>query len=582
MEHIKKWITKEKIIICLIILLATILSSFFIFNDELIKGVDTEYHLSRIKGIVESWKAGDFLAYIHLDETGYGYAMGFFYSNLFMLIPCILYLLGMDLFLAYKIFIFLCGIFTAISMYICVKQITKNKYSAIIAMFLCTTCSYRIITIVAKAFVGEILSFIFIPIIILGLYKLIFEDEKKWWIFSIGFVGLLNSNLVMTEIMIIISFLIVILNIKNILNNKNRLVGFAKATILALLVSAVFWMPMLEQLNKSTFNMNSYMNIYKPENWLIDFKDLLFGTIQYKNNLAAAYGLGLIFIIILPFRIKIKDNNNIIRFCDILLLISLIALIMMTNIFPWEHLSTLGGSIQFPSRLEVFVSIAFSIICGCICGYIKKNKVKRVIFILIVCWQVIASILCLNSCIEIIKKHYAITEEEDIYLSKDFEYNVCDGVYLPEGAIYSLAQADHESENNELKTNNENIEYTYEKNNLTITINFENNNTDETYIEVPIYYYYGYIAKSTIDETEYKLEKGENGVIRIYLGEKQEDTIYLYYNYTGIQKISIIISITTCIGIGIYLAIKHRKNVKNQRRKIKCMNMTKKNYRIKK
>ena len=60
MEHIKNWITKEKIIICLIILLATILSSFFVFNNELIKGVDTEYHLSRIKGIVESWKAGDF------------------------------------------------------------------------------------------------------------------------------------------------------------------------------------------------------------------------------------------------------------------------------------------------------------------------------------------------------------------------------------------------------------------------------------------------------------------------------------------------------------------------------------------
>ena len=558
MDKLRKTVKKEQIIIILLILLATILSSFFIFDEGLIRGVDTEYHLSRIKGIVESWKSGDLLAYIHVDETGYGYAMGFFYSNLFMILPCILYLLGVDVFTAYKIFIFLCGIFTSISMYICVKGITKNKYSAIIAMFLGTTCSYRIITIVAKAFVGEMLSFIFIPIIILGLYKLIFDDEKKWWIFSLGFVGILNSNLVMTEIMIIISFFVLLLNIKYIVKNKNRLIALIKATLLALLVSAIFWMPMLEQLAKSTFNMKSYMNIYNPEYWLIEFKDLFFGVIQYENNLAAAYGLGLIFIIILPFRIKLKSNKDfVVRFCDVLLLISLIALIMMTKLFPWNYFSTFGGSIQFPSRLEIFVSIAFSIICGCICGNIKKEKVKKLVFGLIVFWQIIVTILCYYSCINTIKKHYKITEKNDIYVPIDFEYNVCDGVYLPEGATYSWAQMNSRRKSEKLETNNQDLEYTYEKNNLTMKINFKNNNTSKTYIEVPIFYYYGYEAKSIQDGTQYQLEKGENGVIRIYLGDKQEDSIYLDYHYTVVQKISVIVSITTCIVIIIFLLRKY-------------------------
>ena len=563
MDKLKKMVKKKQIIIILLILLATILSSFFIFHEGVIKGVDTEYHLSRIKGIVESWKSGDFLAYIHLDETGYGYAMGFFYSNLFMIFPCILYLLGIDLFLSYKIFIFLCGICIAISMYICVKEITKNKYAAIIAMFLYTTCSYRIITIVAKAFVGEILSFIFIPIIILGLYKLIFDDEKKWWIFSLGFIGILNSNLVMTEIMLIISFFIILFNVKTIFKNKNRLIGFVKATILALLVSAAFWMPMLEQLNRSTFNMNRYIDIYNPVNWLIEFKDLFWGTIQYKNNLAAAYGLGLIFILILPFRIKIKENNQLIRFCDILLLISLIVLIMMTNVFPWEYLRKLGGSIQFPSRLEIFVSAAFSIICCCICGYIKKNKIKKIVLVLIFCWQVVAILLCFNSCIDVIKQHYDIIEDSELYVPTNFDYNVCDGIYLPEGADYSFAQK-YNKDN--LKTNNENIEYTYEKNNLVMKITFKNNYTNETYIEVPMYYYYGYIAKSVDDGTTYNLEKEKNGVIRIDLGEKEEDTICLYYNTTVIQKISVAITIVTSITLGIYVIRKYIKKNNRYRR----------------
>ena len=105
MESVKKIVTKERIIICLSILLATILSSFFIFHEGVIKGVDTEYHLSRIKGIAESWKSGDFLAYIHLDETGYGYAMGFFYSNLFMILPCIIYMVSDNIFLTYKVLV---------------------------------------------------------------------------------------------------------------------------------------------------------------------------------------------------------------------------------------------------------------------------------------------------------------------------------------------------------------------------------------------------------------------------------------------------------------------------------------------
>ena len=237
----KKFFTKDSILIITILIVCTILSSLYIFTKINYSGVDTEYHLSRIIGITNSWKSGDLLAFIHLDTTGYGYGMGFFYSNIFMIIPCILYLLGINVFVCYKVLIVLCSFFTALSMYVCVKRITKNKYPAIIATILYTTCSYRIITIIAKAFVGELLSFIFIPIIILGIYEIIRGEERKWWVFSLGFMGILNSNLVMTEIMIAISAIFFFCNIKQIVKNKKRLYGIIKATILALVICAAFW-----------------------------------------------------------------------------------------------------------------------------------------------------------------------------------------------------------------------------------------------------------------------------------------------------------------------------------------------------
>ena len=568
MEIMKKYITKENIIIITIAIFATILSSFFIFDKILYKGVDTEYHLSRIMGIVNSWNAKDFLAYIHVDETGYGYAMGFFYSNLFMILPCILYKLGVNIFVIYKILIFLCGIFTATSMYICVKNITKSKYSATIAMFLYTTCSYRIITMVSKGFIGELLSFIFIPIIILGLYKLIFENEKKWWIFSLGFVGILNSNLVMTEIMIVISIIMIICNIKTIIKNKTRLIGFLKATVMALLVSAVFWMPMLQQLYSTEFMLSEKKVIYQPFRWIIEFKDLFWGTIQYKNNLASAYGLGLIFIIILPFRLKIKNQNTVTKFCDICILTGLLLLLLMTNFFPWKQLRPIGEMLQFPSRLEVAISAFFAIACGIICGFTSKKKIKIVVFSVIVIWQTIMNIVCLDSCIKSLIQFNHVESKAQIGVEENFKYNICDGLYLPKEANHFIIQMEKEQERYEediIKTNDKQLEYSYKKENLTVEIKFTNNNKENTYIEVPLNYYYGYTAKSVNDETYYKIERGESGLVRIYLNNKSEDTIKIYYKTTNIQKISVLVTSVTIIGIAIYIV----KKIKNKEVEIK-------------
>lgn len=50
-----------------------------------------------------------------------------------MIIPSILYMLGMNIILIYKIFVVICAICTAISMYICTKKISKSRYAGIVA-----------------------------------------------------------------------------------------------------------------------------------------------------------------------------------------------------------------------------------------------------------------------------------------------------------------------------------------------------------------------------------------------------------------------------------------------------------------
>lgn len=562
----KKYFTKLNIVICIIGIICVIFSSIFVFNSDLLKGVDTEYHMSRIIGITNSWKSGDFFAFIHLDSENYGYAIGFFYSNLFMILPSILYLLGTNIILIYKIIIVICGICTAISMFVCVKKITKNKYASTISMVLYTLSSYRIITMVAKGFLGELFSFIFIPLIILGLYEIIWGDEKKWYFLSIGFIGILNSNLVMTEIMIVVSFAFVIFNLPRLLNIANhhiidctRFKALLKGIIWSLLISTAFWLPMLEQLVNSTFKMKDLVEWYNPRYWTIEFVNLFWGTIQYKNNLAASYGLGIIFIIILIFRLRIKEKNNIIKFCDICILSGLLLILPMTEIFPWKYLGNIGGTLQFPSRLEVPITAFFSIACGIICMNIKKKNIRYFVMFLIILWEIISSFIVLNSCIDALKKYYHTDNMDELLVKEDFKYDICDGVYLPQNAKHYSTKINEDIVR--INTNNKNLKLSYDKN--TSTLYFSNNYEDDSYVDIPKYYYYGYVAEG--NGINYEIGEGENGQIRVLL-KGQSGEIKIYYKTTILQIIALVISIIAILAGGINGCAKiYSKRIKSKK-----------------
>lgn len=559
MEKLKKYISKQNILIFAVIIIASIIPCMYLLGSGIDKGIDTQYHMSRIIGMVNSWKSGNLLAYIHLDETGAGYAMGFFYSNLFMIIPGIIYLLTGKIVIAYKIFLYLCSLATAVSMYYTTKKITNSKYAGMISSVLYTTCAYRIITIYAKSFAGEILSFIFIPLIILGLYEILFGNEKKWWIFALGFIGILNSNLVMTEIMIAISLVTIIVNVLCLIKNKKRFFALIKSGIFSLGICAIFWMPMLEQLKNSTFQMFVEMNVYQPTKWLIEFKNIIFGTIQCNGNIAASYGLGCIFIAILIFRFLIKKRDEKIKICDICIISGFVLMIFMTKIIPYDKLGKLGGMIQFPSRFEVPISAFFSIASGIICYKLleERNKLKYIILIGIIIWQGLASWVIYESCLEKIRDTLGVTR--NIKVEDEFLYNVCDGVYLPEGANYEYARAGSLEE----KQLNKDVVREYEKNGLSIKLKYEKNEETD-YIEVPLFYYYGYVAQSLNDGTKYEIQKGDNGAIRILLNNKQEDEITIYYKTTLMQKIGILITTIFVLLTIIYVLGKYKISKKEK------------------
>ncbi len=92
--------------------------------------VDLSYHLTRIEGIKDVLQAHTFPIYIYpYANNGFGYAAPLFYPDLFLLMPALLYCVGVPILLSYKIFLFVITYFTALFAYVLFEYIDEQMLS---------------------------------------------------------------------------------------------------------------------------------------------------------------------------------------------------------------------------------------------------------------------------------------------------------------------------------------------------------------------------------------------------------------------------------------------------------------------
>ena len=77
-------------------------------------------------------------------------------------------------------------------MYLFVSKLSKNKYVGTLSAVLYMTMPYHLNDMYIRNSIGETLSFIFIPLVFLGMYK-IFQKEKGVKILCIGAIRI-NLN----------------------------------------------------------------------------------------------------------------------------------------------------------------------------------------------------------------------------------------------------------------------------------------------------------------------------------------------------------------------------------------------------
>ena len=170
----------------LIILIAAIIISFPLLKDNInVYFDDGIQHIGRAyETYLEIQNKGNPKILSNLTN-GFGYSWDLFYGPLSTTLILITKLISGTFINSYKLVLFIGILISGITMYKFVSNLTKNEITGTIAGVLYMTMPYHLNDMYIRNALGEFLSYIFIPLVFLGMYKL-FSKEKGEWILTVG------------------------------------------------------------------------------------------------------------------------------------------------------------------------------------------------------------------------------------------------------------------------------------------------------------------------------------------------------------------------------------------------------------
>lgn len=541
---------KNLFIIIFFVILTLYLSYPFFYNINF-QGHDFDFHMLRIQGISSGLTNGIFPIKIYPNYFhNYGYANGLFYPDLFLYFPAFLHYLGFKLIDSFRIFMICINFTTIFSIYISIYKISKSKFSGICGVILYALSPYRLIDIYPRYALGEILSFIFIPIAIWGIYEILFGDFKKWYIISIGFLGVINSHIISFALLCALSLIIFLINIKRLFLDKNRLCSLLTAVCTSVLLSLWFLVPLLEQLTKDSFKVNS-SNVgenlvnyaLKPVTLLNNFKisSYLPNWNIVPNNLILGYLLVILSLVCFIFTLKNKYKNKYYNFDYLCLFMALLSLFISSSLFPWKLFSEKLSFIQFSWRFLMFATLFTCLYISLEINKLINKKIYKLSFLGII---LILSIISSYPNIKTIKSLPTLNSSD----FKIYNASVGNAEYIPEGTNIDEIL----NRGNFITSNSEEFHISnYSKNGTRVNFNFISS-SDNFYFDIPLLYYRGYTATITDkNNVKHNLEvtHNENNIIRVPIHNIKTGNISITYSSTKASKISYIISLITFIFI---------------------------------
>lgn len=535
-QHYAKIIT-----VLIIFMILSIISVYFthIHNHGLMDGDDLQFHKDRIEGLYEALKNKDFFPKLNmLFMNTMGYASSIFYSDLFLYYPALLRIIGFSVSETYVLFVISINFITFLLAYFSFYNFSLKHKNSFIFSLLYTLSTYRLLDITRRGSLGEVLAMTFLPLAFLGLFHILYKNPKKWYFLSLGMALIIYAHILSGVMLTLVIFLFLLKNYKKLLFDKSRLFSLFKAICMTVLLVIAYFLPVIEQTISQPFKVGNAPTVFISE------KAKQLGDV-FTNSLtnSAAPNIGLIllvFLIIYLFSVKkIKTSHD-----QDIFFIAIFVLLLTTNLIPWKIVeNTFLNTIQFPWRFFAFATL---LLCWVIAedslNIFKNHTITTLVLILSVLFSISYTL----------NLRYQTDEDK---IMTYHEFNKIDSTKIGSGFEYLPANSDYykliDREIELIYDSSEVAIKGYEKNRDKVTFNFDSTNKET--VTVPLIYYKGYTAEFSGDGkgSQPFLNEKEEGLAAVEV--EGAGSVTVYYKQTLIQKVSLLISIVSWLGLLLYL-----------------------------
>ena len=573
MEKVKKAINvikENKWIHYAIIVVIGVILSIPLCKIQIRDTHDGFLHLLRMLGTNNTFKIGEIPPIVAPYYcNGGGYAMNLFYNPLVTYIPLLIKIFTPTYAMALKIFAGLCIVLSGIAMYYFVYQVTKKRPIALFASIIYLIAPYKLGDVYKRFAIGEFASFVFMPLLFIGMYNLFNQDGKKHYFITIGAVGLVLTHTVTTFYMAIFCAIYVLLNVEKF-KDKSIFKKIIINVVFILLISMCFLAPMVEakQLADYAIFDSKIMStngdyVYSNTIELSEF----FTDIGKENATTYIIGVPTFVLMCLTIFTFTKVDKKYKDFYIVAILFSIISMFMSSKYCPWFVLPDFLCKLQYPWRMMGFFAFFISFVVGVNIYVLLKTLFDKDITRLIVATVII--VLSVAYTMPIVQQYAT----DDMQRDEKWENNVVENPYiyhmsinreyLPTKALYLQRTYLKDKEDKIYILSGDATIVEEEKKDLSITATLENV-TEGTVIEFPFFYYPGYeiILEQDGNVVKLKSEESDNGFVSAVVNTDIDNCkISVKYVGTTITYASYIISAFGLLGFALYV-IKERKNEK--------------------
>lgn len=547
---------KRKLIdIIVIVLVASILGAPLLRANVNVYTDDGIQHIARAYGTFLSFKEGNLFPNVISSFTNnFGYSWNLFYGPLSTYGIILLSFITRNFVVSYKLICYIAMILSGIFMYKFMNTLINNKNASLLASILYMTFPYHLTDLYTRNALGEYMSFIFIPIVFLGLYNIFYNEDNPYYL-AIGMIGLIlthNLSVIMVGIFALIYFIFNITKLKKASVRKEFIINI----IAVLLITSFYWIPMFEakfDTNYQVYEEGAMATAESTADAALSIRRLFvtFDMGEYVLEL----GLHIIVMFALSVmtfrRINKEFEGNYIFF----VVASLISLWMSTKYFPWKYLPDSFCIIQFPWRFLELSAFFLSVTCSInMYAIIKNFNYKDVIVIALISTIYICGFV---GRIEVVENLENISECE-LGMSTGREIETVAGVgkfeYLPTKAYENKFYIATREDASYVLSGKAIIE-NEQKENGKYTADFQTLDSKYTIFELPYIYYPGYEVRLDGIVTDYF--ETDNGFIGIAIGENDKLEVSVCYKGTIAMKITLILSIISTIGFIVLIKKKY-------------------------